>query len=124
MTELFVLGDAHLVAMDDVHIAALQQANPCYAKSVIAANTYMGQTAACTTVAVGATVVARSDVPKNAVYALTADIYDNAASRVTTHSKYGEINAAHGASLTGMPYHPGAARYFAQKGFAVSVFED
>ena len=67
-----------------------------------------------TTVAVGAVILARDDVSSDDVYKFVADIFDNAASLPTSHAKYGELSLEYGASLTSVPYHPGAAKYFAQ----------
>ena len=72
-----------------------------------------------TTVAVGAVILARDDVPADAIKALCADIFDNASSLVSSHAKYGELSLEFGSSLTSVPYHPGAAKYFAEKGFTV-----
>ena len=72
-----------------------------------------------TTVAVGAVILARDDV-----YKFVADIFDNAASLTTSHAKYGELSLEYGASITSVPYHPGAAKYFAEKGFEVAAVKD
>ena len=72
-----------------------------------------------TTVAVGAVILARDDVAESDVYNFVADIFDNAESLVTSHAKYGELSLEYGASITSVPYHPGAAKYFAEKGFTV-----
>lgn len=72
-----------------------------------------------TTVAVAAVILARNDVSEDAIYALTADIFDNAADLVSSHAKYGELSLEFGSSITTVPYHPGAAKYFAEKGFTV-----
>ena len=73
-----------------------------------------------TTVAVGAVILARDDVSSDDVYKFVADIFDNAASLTTSHAKYGELSLEYGASITSVPYHPGAAKYFAEKGFEVA----
>ena len=73
-----------------------------------------------TTVAVGAVILARDDVAEADVYNFVADIFDNAASLTTSHAKYGELSTEFGASITSVPYHPGAAKYFAEKGFEVA----
>ena len=73
-----------------------------------------------TTVAVGAVILARDDVAEADVYNFVADIFDNAASLTTSHAKYGELSLEYGASITSVPYHPGAAKYFAEKGFEVA----
>ena len=77
-----------------------------------------------TTVAVGAVILARDDVAEADVYNFVADIFDNAASLVTSHAKYGELSLEYGASITSVPYHPGAAKYFAEKGYEVAAVKD
>ena len=37
-------------------------------------------------------ILARNDVSEDAIYALTADIFDNAADLVSSHAKYGELS--------------------------------
>ena len=77
-----------------------------------------------TTVAVGAVILARDDVAEDDVYKFVADIFDNAASLTTSHAKYAELSLEYGASITSVPYHPGAAKYFAEKGFEVAAVKD
>ena len=77
-----------------------------------------------TTVAVGAVILARDDVSEDDVYKFVADIFDNAASLTTSHAKYAELSLEYGASITSVPYHPGAAKYFAEKGFTVASVKD
>ena len=76
------------------------------------------------TVAVGAVILARDDVSSDDVYKFVADIFDNAASLTTSHAKYGELSLEYGASITSVPYHPGAAKYFSEKGFEVASVKD
>ena len=77
-----------------------------------------------TTVAVGAVILARDDVAEDDVYKFVADIFDNAESLVTSHAKYEELSLEYGASITSVPYHPGAAKYFAEKGFEVASVKE
>ena len=77
-----------------------------------------------TTVAVGAVILARDDVAEEDVYNFVADIFDNAADLVSSHAKYGELSLEYGASITSVPYHPGAAKYFAEKGIDVAAVKD
>ena len=119
IVELATTKTTYLVELEDSYIDKLLQSSPYYAKAVIPAGTYHGQSEDATTVAVGAVILARNDVPEEAIYALTADIFDNAANLVSTHPKYGELSLEFGASITSVPYHAGAAKYFAEKGFTV-----
>ena len=77
-----------------------------------------------TTVAVGAVILARDDVAEDDIYNFVADIFDNAESLVTSHAKYGELSLEYGASITSVPYHPGAAKYFAEKGIQVASVKE
>ena len=120
ITDLATTKDVHLVALDDEHVAKLLETSPYYAKNVISADTYTGLDGDVTTVAVGAVILAANTVSEDAVYALCADIFDNAADLVSSHAKYGELSLEYGASIASVPYHPGAAKYFAEKGFTVA----
>ena len=121
ITDLSTTKTAYLVSLDDEHIDSLLSASPYYTKHVIPAGTYNGQDEDVTTVAVGAVILARDDVSEDAIYAFTADIFDNAADLVSSHAKYGELSTEFGASITSVPYHAGAAKYFAEKGFDVAT---
>ena len=124
IVELATTKTTYIVELEDEYITKLLADSPYYAKAVIPAGTYNGQTKDATTVAVGAVILVRNDVPEEAVYALTADIFDNAASLVSTHPKYGELSLDFGASITSVPYHAGAAKYFTEKGFTVPVLAE
>ena len=119
ITELSTSKTAYLVSLDEEHVNALLKTSPYYSKAVIPAGTYTGQDADVTTVAVGAVILARDDVPADAVYAFTKDIFDNAANLTENHAKYAEIDLDKGASITTVPYHEGAAKYFKEKGKTV-----
>ena len=124
IVDLATTKTTYIVELEDEYITKLLAASPYYAKAVIPAGTYNGQTKDATTVAVGAVILVRNDVPEEAVYALTADIFDNAASLVSTHPKYGELSLDFGASITSVPYHAGAAKYFTEKGFTVPTLAE
>ena len=73
------------------------------------------------TVAVGAVVIARDDVPEDDIYAFVSAIFENTAAISEQHDKGKELNLDFAASVTSVPYHPGAAKYFAEKGKNVAV---
>lgn len=116
VTDLATTKDVYLVSLDDEHVDQLLAKCPYYTKVTIGKDIY-GLDSDTVTVAVGAVILARDDVSEDAIYALVADIFDNAASLTDTHAKYAEISTEYGASIPSVPYHPGAAKYFAEKGF-------
>ena len=67
--------------------------------------------------AVGAVVIARDDVSEDDVYNFVSDIYENAAN--LSHGKGSWLDLECAASVTAVPYHTGAATYFAEKGITV-----
>ena len=116
ISSLATTKDVYLVSLDDAHIDTLLASSPYYSKTTIPADTYPG-TPEATTVAVGAVVIARDDVSEDDIYNFVSDIYENAAN--LSHGKAAELDLAFAASVTAVPYHAGAAKYFAEKGITV-----
>ncbi len=116
ITSLATSKDVYLVSLDSEHIAALRETSPYYSENVIAADVYSLDSDT-TTVAVGAVIIARDDVSEDAVYAFVSDIFENADN--LSHGKAAELSLDFATSVTDVPYHPGAAKYFAEKGYDV-----
>ena len=76
------------------------------------------------TVAVGAVVIVRDDVPEDDVYAIVSTIFDNVDTITEQHAKGGELDLDFAASVTSVPYHPGAAKYFSEQGKTVAAVKD
>ena len=76
------------------------------------------------TVAVGAVILARDDVNEDEIYALVSTIFENVSAITQQHAKGGELDLAFGAGVTSVPYHPGAAKYFQEKGFTVASVKE
>jgi len=76
------------------------------------------------TVAVGAVVIARDDVPEDDVYKFVSTIFDNSQAIFEQHAKGGELSLTFASSVTSVPYHPGAAKYFEEKGYEVAAVKE
>ena len=109
------IQQVYLVSLDDEHIDSLMASSPYYAKNVISADTY-GLPEDVTTVAVGALVLARNDVADADVYNFVSSIFDNLDEVTAAHAKGAELNPEFAFSVEGIPYHPGASRYFTAQG--------
>lgn len=118
ITDLSTGSQVYLVSIDDDHIGQLIEKSPYYTAYTVSADTY-GMPEDCQTVAVGAVVLARDDVSEDAIYAFVSTIFENAAD--IQHGKAEELDLEFAASITDVPYHAGAAKYFAEKGFDVPV---
>ena len=116
VTSLAATRDVYLVELDDEHIEKLIAASPYYTKNVIAADAY-GLDADATTVAVGAVIIARDDVSEEDIYNVISGIFNDVDG--LGHDKKSELSLEFAASVTDVPYHPGAAKYLSENGFDV-----
>jgi len=116
ITTLATAKDTYLVGLDDEHIAKLQESSPYYEEYIIPEGTYEGVPET-KTVAVVATVIARDDVSEDDVYNICYTIFENMDN--LAHDKAGELDVEFASGVTAVPYHAGAAKYFAEKGFDV-----
>ena len=119
VTTLAANRKVYVVELDDEHIDKLIAASPYYSKNVIsgAAKEAYGLEADATTVAVGAVIIARDDCDKWDVYNVVSGIFDSI--DTLSHDKKNELSLDFAASVTAVPYHPGAAKYFAENGYIV-----
>ena len=76
------------------------------------------------TVAVGAVVIARDDIPEDEIYAFVSTLFENKATIAQQHGKGNEMDLNFASSVTSVPYHPGAAKYFAEKGITVASVKE
>ena len=120
VTSLATSNDIYLVALDEEHIASLIETCPYYAENTIAADVY-GLEGDTTTVAVGAVVIAQDDVAEEDVYNFVSTVYENLEEITAAHAKGAELSLEYGASVTAVPYHAGAAKYFEEKGLSVAT---
>ena len=109
-------NNIYLVSLDQEHIDKLIESSPYYSAYTITADTY-GTPEDCTTVAVGAVVIAGNDVSEDAVYDFVSTVFNNKGS--LGHAKEAELDLEFATSITNVPYHPGAAKYFEEQGVTV-----
>jgi len=120
ITELCTTNDAYLVPIDGAVADALMASCPFYTVHTIPAGTYNGQTEDVQTVTVKATLIVSADASEDAVYALTAAIFDNIDAITAENAKGAELSIENATSGMIVPFHAGAAKYFAEKGVEVN----
>ena len=108
----------YLVSLDKEHIDNLIASSPYYKEYTISKDVY-NTPEDVTTVAVAAVVIARNDVSEAAIYNFVSAIFDNIDE--IGHAKKAELSLDFASSITDVPYHPGAAKYFAEKDITVNT---
>ena len=120
IVDLATSGQVYLVSIDDEHMDKLLSSSPYYSAYTIAADVY-GTPEDVQTVAVAAVVLVRDDASDDDVYTFVSTIFDNIDAISEQHGKGAELSLEFASSMTSVPYHPGAAKYFAEKGFEVAT---
>ena len=118
VTSLAATKKVYLVGIDDEHILRLRAESPYYNKNLIQKEVY-GTDSDVITVAVGAVVVARDDVSEADVYNFLWGVFENKDEITAAHAKGAELNLNVAASYSAVPYHPGAVKYYSEKGMKV-----
>ncbi len=121
ITELCTTNSAYLVPIDGAVADALMASCPFYTVYTVPAGTYAGQTEDVKTVTVKATLIVNADANEEDVYNLTAAIFDNAEAITAENAKGAELSIENATSGMTVPFHAGAAKYFAEKGVDVAV---
>jgi len=105
-----------IIPLAGAEIAALQKQQPFYANVKLPANTYKGQAAAVDTLAVMAVWTTHDGVPDTVAYEVTKALYDNVAIMGQVHVQGKNIALATATAVGNAPIHPGALKYFKEKG--------
>jgi TRAP transporter TAXI family solute receptor len=110
---LAAVKSVKIIGMTDEKINALIAKYPYYAKDTIKAGTYKLEQDV-STVAVQAMLVARADLSDDLVHDITKALFEN--TDKIAHAKGAFITAETALNGVGIDMHPGAARYFNEKG--------
>ncbi|GAB6932027.1 TAXI family TRAP transporter solute-binding subunit [Calditerricola satsumensis] len=116
VSELAATKGVRIVSLDDEHIQKLSATYPFYFEQVIPAGTYKGQDQDVKTVAVKSMLVVRAELDDQLVYSITKTLFDNLQELETVHAKAKEIKLEDALKGFTIDVHPGAAKYFEEKG--------
>ncbi len=122
-TSVVDLGTAksvYLVSIDDEHLAKLLESCPFYAKYTIGKDVYKTPED-CQTVTVKCALVADASVSDDVAYAIVKTIFENKDEITAAHAKGAELDLTFATDGMAIPFHPGAAKYFAEKGITVDT---
>lgn len=119
IVELCTTNHAFLVPIDGEVADNLIASCPFYSPITIPAGSYEGQTSDVQTVTVKATLIVSADASEDAVYNLTKAIFDNMDAIAKENGKGAELSIENATTGLTVPFHAGAAKYFAEKGVTV-----
>ncbi|HRK24859.1 MAG TPA: TAXI family TRAP transporter solute-binding subunit [Beijerinckiaceae bacterium] len=100
-------------------IDAMRQINPGYVLLPIAKGTYPKQDKDVNVIAYATHVIVSCALPSDTVYQMTKAIADNTALLGNLNKDMGRLSPKEMAASVGVPFHPGAARFYAEKGIAL-----
>lgn len=110
------LASSVAVVVVEIPQATVEKVGLPYVPASIPAGTYTGQDAAVPTAAVVNYLVTQSEVSDDLAYAMTKAVYENIDTLAAAHSAAKAIKLETALSGLPVPLHPGAARYFKEKG--------
>lgn len=94
----------------------VEKLGPPYVGATIPAGTYTGQDADVPTVAVVNFLVTHEGVSEETVYQMTKQLFENLDQMVAAHKAAGDIKLENATKGMPLPLHPGAERYYKEKG--------
>ncbi|MDO4633793.1 MAG: TAXI family TRAP transporter solute-binding subunit [Eubacteriales bacterium] len=123
ITELATTNGVYLVNIDGELRDSILKEHPHYAAYQIPAGTYPKQDEAIETITVEAALLVSAEADADTVYNLTAAIFDHAEDISKENAKGAELDLETASQVTTVPYHEGAARYYAEHGITVNTEE-
>lgn len=107
-----------LIEIAQDKLEAMRERNSGLLPATIPANTYPGQDKDFQTLAVPLMIIVRDDVPDDVVYNLTKTFAENLEQLGKAQAALREISdPADLAADLGVPFHPGALKYYKEKGY-------
>ena len=110
------IANAFSVVIVEVPSGIVNKVGVPYTKGVIPKDTYKGQDADVQAATVLNYFVTRADVPADLVYNMTKAIFESAAELVAAHPAAGGIKLERALDGMPVPLHPGAQKYYKEKG--------
>jgi len=106
-----------ILPVEDAKISALTSKYPFLSAATIPANAYKGVTEPVKTVAVNAVLIAHpTKLSEQVVYNLTKALFENQKELAAAHAKGKELKLETATQGISIPLHPGAAKYYKEKG--------
>jgi len=123
ITDLAATHEIDLVNFNEDFMTVLLAEHPFFVKGVIPAGTYQGIDRSVQTPAVLAMLVCDAALPQDVVYRFTRALWENVSDLQKVHEKAKYITLDTAMDGISVPVHPGAAKFYAEKGMTVPAFK-
>lgn len=113
------IGSQHsirIINIADDKAALIVKKYPFLSSFTVPANTYKNQAKPVKTLAVNAVLIASTTVKNDVAYNIVKALFENQNELAASHAKGKELNLKNAASGVSIPFHPGAVKYFKEKG--------
>jgi uncharacterized protein len=114
--DISVQRDIRILPIADDMIAKLIQKNPFMTPARLPVNTYKNLSKEVNTFAVMAAMVVNQEIKEDIVYNLTRVLFENQSILAMSHAKGKELNLQTAVKGVSIPFHPGAVKYYKEKG--------
>ncbi len=114
--EIAALGSVKVLPITEPYLSQLQNKYSFYTPYTINKATYAGMPSDVVTLAVKATLIVKADLPADVVYQLTKALFENQSQLAVAHAKGKELALSEAVKGASVPFHPGAERYYREKG--------
>jgi uncharacterized protein len=108
------------LSLSPEQIDAIREAMPEFSPSKIAAGTYRALNKDYGTFGVYNFAIGRADLPDDLVYQLVKAVFENQPRLLKAHSTASETLPQNSDKNTFLPFHPGAVRYYREKGIKIA----
>ena len=108
--------EVQFIPLEGADIDNVVKEFPYLVKDAIPAGVYKGQTQPVHTLSVQAILVVNKDMSDADAYLITKTLFDNLPDVAKAHNKGAEIALKHARNGVTIPFHPGAEKYFKEKG--------
>ena len=116
ISDLANAREIRIVPLAGPEIENLRKKQPYYAMVTLPPNTYKGQAQPVSTLAVMAIWATNDTLPEQTAYEVTKALYENTETLGQVHPKGKEISLKTALLSVSIPLHPGAERYYREKG--------
>lgn len=118
--DLAAARDIKMIDQSD-SFAKMQKLNPGYTLGTIPKGTYPKQDKDVKVIAYATHIVVSCKLPADEVYTMTKTMAENTKTLATVAKAIAKLTPAGMAADIGIPFHPGAAKFYKEKGISVKV---